>query len=194
MRHRARSILAVGALLLGGAGLAPVAHAQTQSGSGTSPGPDPAEVKVFHADVTERQLPLLLKAGQDGQELGAQVAGKGRGTVELYLTDAQADALRRQGVHVTEHELSATASKRVLAAAQGVFRPYSGKGGLEEEILRTARAHPGLTKPSPSGRRSTARTSSRSSSPGTRGRPGTAPSLPCCTCPTSTRASGSHRR
>ncbi|WP_189703181.1 M14 family metallopeptidase [Streptomyces anandii] len=146
MRHRARSILAVGALLLGGAGLAPVAHAQTQSGSGTSPGPDPAEVKVFHADVTERQLPLLLKAGQDGQELGAQVAGKGRGTVELYLTDAQADALRRQGVHVTEHELSATASKRVLAAAQGVFRPYSGKGGLEEEILRTARAHPGLTK------------------------------------------------
>ncbi|MEU5309908.1 M14 family zinc carboxypeptidase [Streptomyces sp. NPDC021562] len=142
MRHRARSILAVGALLIGGAALAPMAQAQT-AGSGTT-GPD--EVKVFHADVTKKQIPLLLEAGQDGSELGDQVTGSGKTEVELYLTDQQAGKLRKQGVALTEHTLSARAEVRVGNAAQGVFRPYSGSGGLKEEILRTARANPGLTK------------------------------------------------
>jgi hypothetical protein len=65
MRARARSILAVGALLLGGAALAPIAQAQTAA----SPKPDQAEVKVFRAEVTSQQVPLLLAAGQDGHEL-----------------------------------------------------------------------------------------------------------------------------
>ncbi|MGW5654557.1 M14 family zinc carboxypeptidase [Streptomyces humi] len=142
MRHRARSILAVGALLLGGAALAPVAQAAT-GGSGTT---DPDEVKVFHADVTKKQIPLLLKAGQDGHELGDQVSGSGKTEVELYLTDQQAGKLKKQGVALTEHTLSARAEARVDSASQGVFRPYSGSGGLREEILRTAQANPGLTK------------------------------------------------
>ncbi|GGW18756.1 zinc carboxypeptidase [Streptomyces capoamus] len=142
MRHRARSILAVGALLIGGASLAPTA--QAQSASPAPSGPD--EVKVFRAEVTKKQVPLLLEAGQDGHELGEQAAAGGRTRVELYLTDEQAAHLREQGVTLTEHTLSARAEARVENAGQGVFRPYSGSGGLKEEILRTARAHPGLTK------------------------------------------------
>ncbi|MFG3290201.1 M14 family zinc carboxypeptidase [Streptomyces sp. NPDC048179] len=142
MRHRARSILAVGALLIGGAALAPVAQAQT----GAAPKPDPDEVKVFRADVTKQQIPLLLKAGQDGHELGDQVTGSGKTEVELYLTDQQAQKLEKQGVDLTEHTLSAKAETRVEDASQGVFRPYSGSGGLEQEILATAQANPGLTK------------------------------------------------
>ncbi|MFJ4520457.1 M14 family zinc carboxypeptidase [Streptomyces sp. NPDC088810] len=142
MRHRARSILAVGALLIGGASLAPTA--QAQSASPAPSGPD--EVKVFRAEVTKQQVPLLLKAGQDGHELGEQAAAGGRTRVEVYLTDKQAAQLRKQGVTLTEHSLSARAEARVEDAAQGVFRPYSGSGGLKQEILRTARAHPGLTK------------------------------------------------
>ncbi|MCW7943182.1 peptidase M14 [Streptomyces hygroscopicus] len=142
MRHRARSILAVGALLLGGAGLAPMAQAQP----GGSSRPDPDEVKVFRADVTQRQLPLLLEAGQDGHELGEQVAAHGSSTVEVYLTDRQAKSLQKQGVALTEHALSTKAETRVENAAQGVFRPYSGKGGLKEEIVSTGRTHPDLTK------------------------------------------------
>nr|BFD85475.1 M14 family metallopeptidase [Streptomyces sp. Xyl84] len=141
-RRGARSVLAVGALLLGGAGLAPLAQAQ----DATSPRPAPDEVKVFRADVTARQVPLLLKAGQDAHELGNRTPGGGRSTVELYLTDAQAGKLREQGVRLTEHALTAATQRRVTTAGQGVFRPYSGKGGLREEILRTARTHPGLTK------------------------------------------------
>lgn len=143
MRHRARSILAVGALLIAGASIAPIAQAQ----GGSSTKSDPAEVKVFHADVTQKQIPLLLKAGQDAHELGDnQFSASGKTAVEVYLTDQQAQKLEKQGVDLTEHTLSAKAETRVEDAAQGVFRPYSGSGGLEEEIVRTGQANPGLTK------------------------------------------------
>lgn len=142
MRHRARSILAVGALLIGGASLAPTAQAQ----NGSSQGTDPNEVKVFRADVTAQQVPLLLAAGQDGHELGEKVPAKGTAAVEVYLTDQQAQGLEKKGVDLTEHTLSAKADKRVEAAAEGVFRPYGGSGGLKEEIVRTGQENPGLTK------------------------------------------------
>ncbi|MEU5249405.1 M14 family metallopeptidase, partial [Streptomyces asoensis] len=142
MRRRASSILAVGALLLGGAALAPIAQAQP----GNTPKPDTDEVKVFHADVTRQQVPLLLATGQDGRELSEQVPAKGAATVEVYLTDKQAKKLEKQGVALTEHTLSAKTENRLDAAAEGVFRPYSGTGGLKEEILRTGRQNPGLTK------------------------------------------------
>lgn len=142
MRRRARPILAVGALLLGGAGIAPVAQAAESATSS----PDPNEVKVFRAEVTSGQVPLLLAAGQDGHELSEQVPAKGTATVEVYLTDQEAQKLEGQGVELTEHTLTAKAEARVDKAAEGVFRPYSGSGGLQEEILATARANPGLTK------------------------------------------------
>ncbi|MEU3844421.1 M14 family zinc carboxypeptidase [Streptomyces sp. NPDC028635] len=140
MRPRARSILAVGALLLGGASLAPIAQAQP------SPAHDTDEIKVFRADVTEEQVPLLLAAGQDAHELGARAPRHGRTAAEVYLTDEQAHKLRAQGVALTEHILSARSDTRLKSAAQGVFRPYSGPGGLKEEIVRTGQQHPGLTK------------------------------------------------
>ncbi|KUO13454.1 M14 family metallopeptidase [Streptomyces sp. DSM 15324] len=142
MRRRARSILAVGTLLLGGAALAPIAQAQPASAAK----PDPDEVKVFRAEVTKKQVPLLLAAGQDGHELSEQAPEKGTATVEVYLTEKQAAKLEKQGVALTEHTLSAKAERRVEAASDGVFRPYGGSGGLKEEILRTGQQNPGLTK------------------------------------------------
>jgi hypothetical protein len=142
MRHRARSILAVGALLIGGASLAPIAQAQNASSQGS----DPNEVEVYRADVTAKQVPLLLAAGQDSHELGEQVPEKGTTSVEVYLTRQQAHKLEKQGVDLTEHKLSAKAEARVEDAAQGVFRPYGGSGGLKEEIVRTGQENPGLTK------------------------------------------------
>ncbi|MFE2648022.1 M14 family zinc carboxypeptidase [Streptomyces nigra] len=140
MRPRARSILAVGALLFGGASIAPVAQAQP----GNSP--DPSEVKVFRAEVTKQQVPLLLAAGQDGHELSEQAPEKGKASVEVYLTDEQAGKLRKQGVDLTEHQVTARSEARTEKAADGVFRPYGGSGGLKEEIVRTGQENPGLTK------------------------------------------------
>ncbi len=141
MRRRARTILAAGTLILGGAGLVPVAVAAEDAGT---PGAD--EVKVFRAEVTKAQIPLLLAAGQDGHELGEQAPDKGTATVEVYLTDKQADQLEDKGVDLKEHTLTAKARARVAAAGDGVFRPYSGAGNLQEEILRTAQQNPALTK------------------------------------------------
>ncbi|MFF3891222.1 M14 family zinc carboxypeptidase [Streptomyces sp. NPDC001914] len=142
MRRRASAILATGALLLGGAAVAPVARAQ----EGSSPKPDANAVKVFRAEVTKQQVPLLLAAGQDSHELGDATWKNGRSTVEVYVTDQQAKKLEKQGVDLTEHTLTAKAENRVAGAAEGVFRPYSGKGNLQEEIVATGRANPGLTK------------------------------------------------
>lgn len=141
MRRRARSILAAGALLLGGgAGLAPFAQAADNEGSGAD------EVKVFRAEVTKKQVPLLLAAGQDGHELSEQAPEKGTASVEVYLTAKQAAALEKQGVELEEHKLTSKAEARVAAAGDGVYRPYSGAGNLKEEILRTGRENPSLTK------------------------------------------------
>ncbi|MEW2571559.1 M14 family zinc carboxypeptidase [Streptomyces sp. NPDC047070] len=142
MRRRARSILAAGALLLGGVAVAPMA--QAEPGAAADPGAD--EVKVFRAEVTKEQVPLLLAAGQDGHELSERVPQKGTADVEVYLTDKQAEALEDKGVDLAEHKLSATARARVAAAGDGVFRPYSGAGNLKEEIVRTGQQNPNLTK------------------------------------------------
>ncbi|AZM52612.1 zinc carboxypeptidase [Streptomyces sp. WAC 01529] len=146
MRRRAsaRSILAASALLIGGLAAAP--HAQASGPAKPLAADDPAAVKVYQADVTKKQIPILIKAGQDAHELAGQAPERGTGRVELYLTEGQAKAVERQGIELREHKVSAAARKRVEAAGDGVYRPYSGKGGLKEEIVRTGQAHPGLTK------------------------------------------------
>lgn len=146
MRRRAsaRSILAASALLVGGLVAAP--HAQA-SGPAKSPADDdPAAVKVYQADVTKKQIPILVEAGQDAHELAGQAPESGTGRVELYLTEGQAESIERKGIDLTEHRVSAATAKKLKAAGDGVFRPYSGKGGLQEEIVKTGQAHPGLTK------------------------------------------------
>ncbi|MFE0176418.1 M14 family zinc carboxypeptidase [Streptomyces sp. NPDC059002] len=145
MRRRAsaRSVLAASALLVGGLAAAP--HAQA-SGSAKPTADDPAAVKVYEADVTKKQIPILIEAGQDARELAGQAPERGTARVEVYLTEGQAKAVERQGVELSEQKVSAATQKRLKAAGDGVFRPYSGKGGLQEEIVKTGQAHPDLTK------------------------------------------------
>ncbi|GGO50139.1 M14 family metallopeptidase [Streptomyces lasiicapitis] len=145
-RARARSILAAGALLVGGLVAAPHAQASGPAKATAAADDDAAAVNVYRADVTKEQIPTLVEAGQDAHELAGQAPEHGTGPVELYLTGAQAKAIERKGIDLTEHEVSAATAKKLKAAGDGVYRPYSGKGGLQEEIVKTAQAHPGLTK------------------------------------------------
>ncbi|TXL93031.1 zinc carboxypeptidase [Streptomyces sp. IB2014 016-6] len=144
MRRGARSILAAGGLLLSGITAAPGASAETAAGN--SPASAADTLKVFDAEVTAEQVPLLLAAGQDAHELGESVPPGGRAKVQLFLTDDQARDLGTKGVEVTERTVSPQAESRLKAAGDGVYRPYSGPGNLQEEIRETAAAHPGLTK------------------------------------------------
>ncbi|MER5488927.1 M14 family zinc carboxypeptidase, partial [Streptomyces sp. NPDC002812] len=104
------------------------------------------EVRVYDADITKEQVPLVLAAGQDAHELSERAPETGTAKVELFLTGGQAKELAAQGIKLAERKVPAKAAARSLAAGDGVFRPYSGKGGLQEEILRTAQENPGLTK------------------------------------------------
>ncbi|MET9321380.1 M14 family zinc carboxypeptidase [Streptomyces sp. NPDC003038] len=146
MRHRARSILAASALVFATtlAALPVAAQARPAADSGEASGAD--EVRVYDAAITREQVPLVLAAGQDAHELTEQAPQTGTAEVELFLTGGQAEELAAQGVKLAEREVAAEGLARAKAAGDGVFRPYSGKGGLQEEILATAGAHPGLTK------------------------------------------------
>lgn len=146
MRRRAGSILAAGALLLAGITATTTAQARPGSASGAEAAPGADAVKVFDAEVTKEQIPLLLSAGQDAHELTERAPEKGTATVELFLTDAQARALAKQGVDATERKVSTEADARLRAAGDGVFRPYSGKGNLQEEIVKAGQANPGIAK------------------------------------------------
>ncbi|WP_415954267.1 M14 family zinc carboxypeptidase [Streptomyces sp. KLOTTS4A1] len=145
MRRKANAVLAAAALLAGGL-LAAAPTAQAEGPKAEDPAAAADAVKVFRADVTEEQVPLLLAAGQDAHELAERPSRKGKASVELYLTERQADELRAQGVEMREHKVSAKAQRKLAAAGDGVFRPYGGKGGLKEEIVRTGQAHDRLTK------------------------------------------------
>ncbi|WP_413100571.1 hypothetical protein [Streptomyces sp. Inha503] len=58
---------------------------------------------------------------------------KGTGPVELYLTAGQAARLRGKGVRLAGKKVSAQSRDRLKAAGDGVFRPYSGEGGLKQQ-------------------------------------------------------------
>ncbi|MFE2272930.1 M14 family zinc carboxypeptidase [Streptomyces lavendulae] len=144
MRHRARSILAASALVFGTTLAALPVAAQAQPASAAASGAD--EVRVYDADISKEQVPLVLAAGQDAHELAERAPQTGTAKVELFLTGDQAKGLAAQGVKLAERKVPAQGLARTKAAGDGVFRPYSGKGGLQEEILRTAQQNPGLTK------------------------------------------------
>ncbi|MFI6703313.1 M14 family zinc carboxypeptidase [Streptomyces sp. NPDC050509] len=146
MRRRAGSILVAGALLLGGMTAATAAQARQAAGAPAGEGAAADAVKVFDAEVTEEQIPLLLAAGQDAHELSERAPEKGTAKVEVFLTDAQARDLERQGVTATERTVSDRSAARLRAAGDGVFRPYSGAGNLQEEIVATGQANPRTTK------------------------------------------------
>ncbi|MFG2298227.1 M14 family zinc carboxypeptidase [Streptomyces sp. NPDC048603] len=142
MRHRARSILAAGALALASLATAPVAEARP-GGEALSAAD---EVRVYDADITREQVPLVLAAGQDAHELGERAPEKGTARVELILTAAQARDLGAQGIKLTERRVPGGAAARAKAAGDGVFRPYSGKGGLQEEIVKAGQDPRGIAK------------------------------------------------
>lgn len=134
------AFLASASMVLGTVAAVPAAQAKD------SPGGADGGLSVWTAEVSRAQVPLLLEAGVDGHELTEQVPATGKAPVEVILTPEQAGELEAEGVRLTERTLSSAAERRAKAAGDGVFRPYSGPGGLKQEIVDTGRANPGLTK------------------------------------------------
>ncbi|KAA6222540.1 zinc carboxypeptidase [Streptomyces albofaciens JCM 4342] len=142
MRRKARSLLAVAALLLGGVTAVPAAQAQARDGGGG----DRDAIGTWTGEVTAAQVPLLLKAGVDGHEIGARVPKAGKGQVEVQLSAAQAAGLREQGVRLTRKIVSPETQRKLRAQGDRVFRPYMGVHGLMKEMIDTARFNRKLAK------------------------------------------------
>ncbi|MGW7555728.1 M14 family zinc carboxypeptidase [Streptomyces rimosus] len=142
MRRKARSLLAAAALLLGGMAAVPAAQAQARDGGGG----DRDAIGTWSGQVGAAQVPLLLKAGVDGHELGAQVPKAGKGQVEVQLSAAQAAGLREQGVQLTRKIVSPETQRKLRAQGDRVFRPYMGVNGLMKEMIDTARFNRKLAK------------------------------------------------
>ncbi|MGH3341778.1 MAG: M14 family zinc carboxypeptidase [Carbonactinosporaceae bacterium] len=140
--------VAVACLLAGGlAAVAPAPVAAAPS--------DPAGPGVYVGELTRAQFATLHRAGLDREDVVATgpagAAGPGgRIGVEVVTTDTQADKLRAQGVdlHVKQIDGQTVRERMAAEARRGyqVFRPYSGPGGIREELVTIARDHPRLVE------------------------------------------------
>lgn len=144
--RRSPVLIAVLAVVAGALAAGPAATA-------AAPGPGGDGLEVYVGEVDAQQLQKLADIGVDREEItpeGAKTTAGGKVPVEVVITDRQAAKLRTDGVdlkikQVNGHNASDEAA-RLTAAGPTVFRPYSGSGGLAEELSTTAAAHPDLAK------------------------------------------------
>ncbi len=139
---RRRPLLALAILmasLAGLIGLSPVATAE----NGDRRGPT-----VYVGELTSEQFATLAGSGVDRHEIATRRAGGSRVGVEVVLS--RTEAAKLSGLGLTEKRIDGQAvSKRLQAQSEsdhGVFRPYSGPGGLAEELEAIAASHPRLVK------------------------------------------------
>ena len=139
---RRRPLLALGILLAslaGLIGLSPVATAE----DGDRRGPT-----VYVGELTSEQFATLAGSGVDRHEITARRAGGARVGVEVVLS--RTEAAKLSGLGLTEKRIDGqVVSKRLQTQSEsdhGVFRPYSGPGGLAEELEAIANSHPRLVK------------------------------------------------
>ncbi|WP_091215119.1 M14 family metallopeptidase [Geodermatophilus siccatus] len=98
---------------------------------------------AYTGELTPEQLALVLDSGLDRREvLTAPGGAPGSVRVEVVLGERRADALMAEGVPLRAR----TATAQTAAATAGVFRPWSGAGGLREEFVALAEAHPDLVE------------------------------------------------
>jgi hypothetical protein len=144
---RGGHLLALGTILLLLFGLL-VGTASTASagppGDDEGPSADADGPTAYTGELTAEQLALVLAAGIDRREVMTEPGtAPGSARVEVVLGRHTAEALIAQGVPL-EPRVEETAEPAEPAGP--VFRPWSGPGGLREEFVGFAAAHPDLVE------------------------------------------------
>ena len=92
----------------------------------------------------------LEEAGIDAAHATTERAGKGLVNVEAVITEIQAQKLRSAGMSVKVKRIDGKRASVVAAeqnaAGQDVFRPYSGPGGIADQLRAAAAAHPRIAE------------------------------------------------
>lgn len=137
MKRRKWLVMAAASVLLGAAVAQPAA---------AIPRPPAAEdgTFVYTGELDARRLAALLAAGVDRASMRVTRTTRDKVSVEVVLGAELAARLRAGGVDLTVRQ--AANSARTAAKGDGVFKPYSGAGGLRESITAAANAKPNIAK------------------------------------------------
>ncbi|MET0458448.1 MAG: M14 family zinc carboxypeptidase [Ilumatobacteraceae bacterium] len=100
---------------------------------------------VYTGVVDADALAAITGLGVDRHELQVSPVDTDAGLfeVEVILSGEQASALVAEGAELAPQ---ASANRRLAVEQDGVFRRYSGPGGLQEELLAQAAAHPAIAR------------------------------------------------
>lgn len=132
-------------MIVGAAALA-VTSLTWSTGNAAPPADAPADqLSVYQGVVDAAGMNAIVALGVDRHELVITPADGTPGSVnvEVILSGAQAEQLARAGTELTVKGSNARAA---AFATGGVFRPYSGPGGLREEMQAQAAAYPRIAK------------------------------------------------
>ena len=112
------------------------------------PSPSPsatAELDAYEEELTQAEVLELRRQGFDPLVLG-DGAEPGTVRVEVVASSDQAPALAKQGFDRTGAADAGIRAQDDEPAGDGVFRPFSGEGGLEQEMRDLAAANPELVE------------------------------------------------
>ncbi|GAA1759080.1 M14 family metallopeptidase [Agromyces humatus] len=137
---RQLAIASAAALILTGLVAAP---------SAASPAPPPGgddPLAVYTGTVDREGLAAIVDLGVDRHELVATPIAESsdRVEVQVILSGDQAAALNARGAELSAKQPAA--QRRSLQATDGVYRQYYPEGGLLDEIMSQAAAHPGIAQ------------------------------------------------
>ena len=136
---RQLAIASAAALILTGLVAAPsVASPPPPGGDGT--------LNVYTGTVDREGLAAIVDLGVDRQELVATPIAESsdRVEVQVILSGDQAAQLNADGADLAVKQPAA--QRRSLQATDGVYRQYYPEGGLLDEIMSQAAAHPGIAQ------------------------------------------------
>jgi len=107
-------------------------------------------LEVYVGEVDAAGVEKMRALGLDADDFVVDAGAAGTTEVEAVLTDTQAAKLQAQGVELEVKMVGGKKASEVLLAQaeQGfdVFRPYSGDGGIQDEIMATAAENETLTE------------------------------------------------
>src|SRR5512139_429026 len=138
-----RTVTAACAAITLGAGLL-VAGPVTTAAAAPDRGKD--RLQTFTGRLTPAQFQQLRDLGLDHEDISLGKASGGKAPVEVVMSTAQGEALRAKGLPLQAKPVKQTQAKAkaLAAAADGVYRPYSGSGNIRDEIVDAANSHPGI--------------------------------------------------
>ncbi|MFB6612202.1 M14 family zinc carboxypeptidase [Agromyces sp. NPDC056379] len=111
------------------------------------PAPPPGgddQLAVYTGEVDAAGLAAIVALGVDRSEIVATPAPEaGTVDIEVILSGEQVAELAKSGADL---EQKVSVQRRALAPGDGVFRTYSGPGGLQEELVAQAAENPTIAE------------------------------------------------